>query len=159
MKKSKEINFLRILFIFGIGSVIKFITKPPMKNWVVVFLFKSYIASILDNIIVKKGYIKYPVKLFRIFDISVIFSYLIFPITCVYFNQVTKNSKIKSILFICLLFTAPSTWVEYWLEKNTSLVKYKKSWTWVHSFVSIACTFLFVRALMSVFKGNSGQPD
>ncbi|WP_308160777.1 MULTISPECIES: CBO0543 family protein [unclassified Bacillus (in: firmicutes)] len=83
---------------------------------------------------------------------SVLFSYLIFPISCIYFNQVTRDSGIYGILFKCLLFTLPSTLVESWLEKNTKLIKYKKSWTSLHSFASIAAAFLIVRNLMSLIR-------
>lgn len=147
-----EKNTLRILFIFGIGAFFNLIRKPPMKDWIIIFLLKSYIASILDNLLVKKGYFKYPVNLFKTFDISVLFSYLIFPISCIYFNQVTKNSTTKGILLKCLLFSLPSALAEHWLEKNTKLIKYKKSWTSVHSFFSIASTFLMVRFLMTIIR-------
>ena len=81
-----EKNTLRILFIFGIGAFFNLIRKPPLKDWIIIFLLKSYIASILDNLLVKKGYLKYPVNLFKTLDISALFSYLIFPISCIYFN-------------------------------------------------------------------------
>ncbi|MDQ0244057.1 hypothetical protein J2S09_001602 [Bacillus fengqiuensis] len=91
MGKNFEKTVLKLLFVFGIAAFFNLIRKPPMKDWVIVFLLKSYIASILDVLTVKKEYVKYPVNLFKIFDISVMFSYLLFPITCVYFNQVTNN--------------------------------------------------------------------
>ncbi|MFP5114179.1 CBO0543 family protein [Bacillaceae bacterium C204] len=150
MRNQFEKNILRLLFVFGIGTFFNLIRKPPIKDWLLIFLLKSYIATILDNLLVKKGYIKYPVNLFKTFDISVLFSYLIFPISCIYYNQVTKNSSIFGIIGKCILFTLPSTLVESWLERNTKLVKYKKSWTSLHSFVSIGFTFLIVRALMAL---------
>lgn len=86
MSKQNELIFLRILFLFrfSIGALIQLFRKPPIKDWLIVFLLKSYIASLLDNIVVKKGFIKYPVRTFKLFDISVLFSYLIFPVTCVF---------------------------------------------------------------------------
>lgn len=119
-----------------------------MKDWLMVFLLKGYIASILDNLLVKKGYLKYPVSLFKTFDISVLFSYILFPVTCIYFNQVTKNSGIIAIFSKCILFSLPSAFAEHWIEKKTDLIKYKKGWTSIHSFASIASTFLAVRFLM-----------
>ena len=109
MGKKFEKNFLLIIIAIGIASFCNLIRKPPSKEWLIVFLLKSYIASILDNLAVKKGYIEYPYKLIINFDISVIFSYLIYPISCVYFNQTTKNSNLKGILAQCLLFSIPST--------------------------------------------------
>jgi len=119
-----------------------------MKDWLIIFLLKGYIASILDNLLVKKGYLKYPVSLFKTFDISVLFSYILFPVTCIYFNQVTKNSGLIAIFFKCILFSLPSAFAEHWIEKKTNLIRYKKSWTSIHSFASIASTFLAVRFLM-----------
>ncbi|PLS09568.1 CBO0543 family protein [Neobacillus cucumis] len=160
MGKSFEKTVLRLLFVFGIASFFNLIRKPPMKDWLIIFLLKSYIASILDTFVVKKGYIEYPFKLFKTFDISAIFSYLIYPITCIYFNQVTRNSNIKGILIKCLVFSVPSTIAEHWLEKNTKLVKYKKSWTSLHSFFSIAATFLMVRFLMTLVRKTADkQPE
>ncbi|MFL6559879.1 MAG: CBO0543 family protein [Bacillus sp. (in: firmicutes)] len=152
MRNQFEKNIMKLLFVFGIGTFFNLIRKPPIKDWLIIFLLKSYIATILDNLLVKKGYLKYPVNLFKSFDISVLFSYLLFPISCIYYNQLTKNSSIFGIICKCILFTLPSTIVEQWLERNTKLIEYRKSWTSLHSFVSIASTFLIVRALMTLIR-------
>ncbi|MEH7883731.1 CBO0543 family protein [Bacillus sp. JJ1609] len=148
MGKSDEKKVLWVLFFFGIFSFFQLVKKPPIKDWLIIFLLKGYIASILDNLFVKKGYLKYPVTLFKTFDISVLFSYIIFPVTCIYFNQVTKNSGLIAIILKCILFSLPSSLAEHWIEKKTDLIKYKKGWTSFHSFTSIASTFLAVRFLM-----------
>ncbi|WP_053363254.1 CBO0543 family protein [Bacillus sp. FJAT-27251] len=155
MKKKTEVSILKALFVIGIVSFINLMRKPPIKDWVIIFLLKSYIASIFDAIFVKKGYLKYPVNLFKIFDISVLFSYLIFPVTCIYFNQVTKNSSLGGILFKCLLFSLPSTIAEHFIERKTNLIKYKRSWNSFYSFSTIAATFLIVRFLMMVIRKES----
>ncbi|MEH6904662.1 CBO0543 family protein [Neobacillus drentensis] len=152
MRHQFEKNILRFLFIFGIGTFFNLLRKPPLKDWLIIFLLKSYIATILDNLLVKRGYLKYPVNLFKSFDISVLFSYLIFPISCIYFNQVTKSSSFTGIILKSILFSVPSAIAESWLERNTKLIKYKKSWTALHSFGSIALTFLIVRILMGIIR-------
>ncbi|MEK4670997.1 CBO0543 family protein [Niallia sp. FSL R7-0271] len=152
MSKRNELIFLRILFVVSIGFFLNLIRKPLLKDWLIIFLFKSYIASILDYLVVKKGYITYPVRIFKSFDISVLFSYLIFPVTCVYYNQATKNSKLPGILFKCLLFSLPSAVAEHFIEKHTKLVQYKKGWNSSFSFLSIAFTFLFVRTFISIVR-------
>jgi hypothetical protein len=152
LRNTFEKRTLQILFISGIIAFINSIRKPPLKDWLLVFLLKGYIASILDTLAVKKGYIKYPKKFFELFDISAIFSYLIFPIFCVYFNQVTRKSSILGIIGKSILFSAPSALAEWWLEKNTKLITYKKTWTVTHSFASIAFTFLLVRFLMIIIR-------
>ena len=148
MKRKTEENTLRALLAIGLLAFYRLVRKPPVKDWLLIFFLKSYLASILDNLLVKKGYLKYPVSLFKTFDISVIFSYLIFPVVCIYFNQITRNSSAISIILKSILFTAPSALAEHWLEKNTKLIKYKRNWTSYHSFASIASTFLLVRLLI-----------
>lgn len=152
MSKKSELNFLRVLFLFSIGALIYLFRKPPIKDWLIVFLLKSYISSILDNIVVKKGFIKYPVRTLKIFNISVLFSNLIFPVTCVFFNQVTRNSSLLAILTKCFLFTLSCTAAEFLIEKHTNLVQYKKGWNFLYSFMSIAFTFLFVRFSMMIIQ-------
>lgn len=127
MKKINEVFILRSLFILGIMMFFNLVRKPPIKDWLIIFFFKSYITTILDNILVKKGYLKYPVKIFKSFDYSFLFGYVIFPVTCVYFNQVTRHSSFLGIMFKCIIFTLPSTITEYFLEKHTNLIQYKKS--------------------------------
>lgn len=160
MKRRKLEKFLlRILFVIGIGSFLNLLRKPPLKDWLIIFLLKSYIASILDNLLVKKGYLTYPVKFLKTFDVSVIFSYLLFPVTCIYYNQVTKNSSITGIMVKCLLFSLPSAIAEHWIERKTNLIKYKKSWSSFYSFGSIAATFLIVRfTMMLIRKAAIRQP-
>jgi hypothetical protein len=155
MRKQSELTILRTLFLLGIASFLNLIRKPPIKDWIIIFLLKGYIASIFDAIFVKKGNLKYPVNLFKIFDISVVFSYLIFPVTCIYFNQVTKNSSMGGILFKCLLFSLPSAAAEHLIERKTNLIQYKRSWNSLYSFSTIAVTFLMVRFLMMLIRKKS----
>jgi hypothetical protein len=63
MRNQLEKNILRFLFVSGIGTFMNLIRKPPIKDWLIIFLMKSYIATILDNLLVKRGYLKYPVNL------------------------------------------------------------------------------------------------
>lgn len=126
-----------------------------MKEWLIIFFLKSYIATFLDNLLVRKGYLKYPVNLFKTFDVSVLFSYIIFPITCVYFNQLTRKNGVKGILLKSLIFSAPSTVAEHFLEKYTQLIRYKKSWNSYYSFVTIMATFLMTRVMMGLIRKSS----
>jgi hypothetical protein len=159
LKRKAEQNTLRALLAVGILAFYRLTRKPPVKDWLLIFFLKSYIASILDNLLVKKGYLKYPVSLFRTFDISVIFSYLIFPVVCIYFNQVTRRAGLLSTLLKALLFSAPSAMAEHWLERNTKLIKYKRNWTSFHSFASIASTFLAVRLIMGGIRTVARNKD
>ncbi|KKI92881.1 hypothetical protein WQ54_06770 [Bacillus sp. SA1-12] len=136
----------------GIFSFFNLIRKPPMKDWIIIFLLKSYISTFLDNLAVKNGYIKYPLKLFKSFDISVIFSYLLFPVSCIYYNQLTDHFKIIGTFFITFAFALPMALFENILEKKTRLIKYQKSWGFPHSFGSLFITFITVRAIYKLIS-------
>ncbi|ALC91761.1 hypothetical protein AM500_19725 [Bacillus sp. FJAT-18017] len=152
MKKKYEITFLKTLIVFGIAFFFNILRKPPIKDWLIVFFLKGYISSFLDVIVVKKGYVAYPVNLFKAFNISVVFSYLLYPVICVYFNKATKQSNILVVLFKNVLFTTPMVLAETWLEKHTNLIKYKKGWNWRHSYASIFGTFLAVRTIAYIIN-------
>lgn len=155
MKNKFEKTILSSLFVAGLLFFFPLIRKKPskeMNDWLLVFFIKSYISSILDTIINKKGYVKYPVNLGKNFNISVLFSYLLFPLACIYFNQVTKNSSLTGTLVKVIFLGGPMALIESWLEKNTKIIKYGRGWNSFTSFVSISFTFLFVRGIMSIIR-------
>jgi hypothetical protein len=154
-KNKKEKKLLAFLLFSGLLSFLNAIRKPPLKDWVIIFLLKGYISSILDKFVVKKGYIAYPVKLIQSFDISFIFDYLLFPLTCVYYNQATYGKPVPTILLRVLFFSIPMTVVEQWLERKTHLVEYKKGWNWRFTFLSLNLTFLAVRGIISIIRNVS----
>lgn len=158
MKQTFERNTLRVLLVFGVIMFIKLIMKPPTKDWMLVFLFKGFISSILDKLAVTKGKIVYPVNLFKSFDISFLFDYLLFPIACVYYNQITKTSNVAGILFKSLYFSVPMSVVEYYFETRTSLIKFRNGWNIYVSFVTLTVTFLITRMyIMLIRKADNSQ--
>ncbi|WP_394186270.1 CBO0543 family protein [Metabacillus halosaccharovorans] len=106
----------------------------------------------LDKLVVRKGYISYPVKLFKSFDISFIFDYLLYPIACVYYNQVTKSSNLFGILIKTLFFSVPMALVEHFFETRTSLINFKKGWNAFTSFYSMTFTFLMSRTFIAIIR-------
>lgn len=155
VKRQFEKNTLKFLYVACILSFLPLIRRKPteeMNEWIIIFLVKSYISSLLDTIVNKKGFVKYPVNLTKYFNISVLFSYLLFPLTCVYFNQITKNSNIIGILIKAIFFSAPMAIIEDFLEKNTKLVKYHKGWNSIISFISITSTFLLSRGIIAIIR-------
>jgi hypothetical protein len=159
VKKGNEKNLLVFLLLFGLVSLVNLIRKPPVKDWVIIFLLKGFLSSILDKLIVKKGYISYPVKLLKLFDTSFIFDYLLFPITCVYYNQITHQKKLKTIITRVFYFSIPMTIVEQWIENKTNLVKYKKGWNWSYTFITLNGTFLLVRAIIGLIRMKTEKED
>ena len=158
MKQTFEKNVLRTLLIIGIISFINLIRKPPTKDWLLIFLFKGFLSSILDNLIVKEGYIKYPIKLFKSFDFSFIFDYLLYPISCVYYNQVTAKSNIVGIFVKTFYFSIPMTVTEHFLEKKTALIKFKKGWNSLTSFCTLSITFLISRGFIAIVRKANNSP-
>ncbi|WP_421384816.1 CBO0543 family protein [Bacillus salacetis] len=152
MRKRNEQSLLIFLLLFGLISLVNLVRKPPVKDWIIIFLLKGFLSSILDNVMVKKGYVRYPVKLFKIFDTSFIFDYLLFPITCVYYNQLTYQNGLNSIIKRVFYFSIPMTIVEQWLENKTNLIKYKNGWNWLYTLLSLSGTFLFVRAMIGLIR-------
>jgi hypothetical protein len=158
MNHKFEKNTLRFLLIFGVIAFYKLMKKSPTKDWMMVFLFKGYLSSILDKLVVRKGYVNYPVKLFKSFDISFIFDYLLYPIACVYYNQVTKSSNITGIILKSFYFSLPMTIVEHFFEKSTSLIRYKKGWNTYTSLVTLTTTFLISRGFIAIIRKANNKP-
>ena len=152
MGRKFEKNLIKLLYFFGIGSFIFSIKKPLAKDWLLVFFIKSYYASLVDQLVVKKSYVQYPTRIPSKVRTSLLFDYILFPITCVFYNQLTKDSPIIQCLLKVLYFSVPMTITELWLEKNTHLVKYKKGWNWKTTFNSLSFSFLLVRFSMSVIR-------
>nr|WP_323131901.1 CBO0543 family protein [Bacillus infantis] len=103
----------------------------------------------------------YPVKLVKSFDVSFIFDYLLYPIACVYCNQVTRTSSLIGILMKALCFSLPMALVEHFFEKRTSLIKFKKGWNSLISFFSLTVTFLISRTFIAIIRkaNNTPVPD
>lgn len=81
---------LRVLALLGSALVVKVIRKDSLRDWVIIFLLKGSLASFIDAIMTNKNLIKYPVRFMpQYFRINILFDYLLFPIMCVLFNQMT----------------------------------------------------------------------
>jgi hypothetical protein len=158
MNQKFEKNTLRFLLVFGIIAFGKLMKQSPAKDWLLIFFFKGYLSSILDKLVVRKGYIKYPVKLFKSFDISFIFDYLLYPIACVHYNQVTKSSNILGILLKVFYFSIPMSLIEHFFETRTSLISYRKGWNIYTSLISLSTTFLISRGFIAITRKAHNNP-
>lgn len=74
---------------------------------------------------------------------------------CVFYNQFTNNSRLIEALKQVFYFSIRITALEYWLEKKTRLVKYKKAWNWRYTLSSITGSFLIIRLLMFLIRKGS----
>lgn len=152
---------LRFLMVFGLIMFANLMRKPPTKDWLLIFLFKGYISSILDKTIVTKNKIIYPVKLVKWFDISFVFDYILFPVVCVYYNQITKSSSLIWIIIKIFYFSIPMTLLEYFFETRTSLIKFRNGWNIYHSFLTMSLSFLVSRAYIALIRNadNTNVPE
>lgn len=144
----KDRTILNLFTIFGIGGSIFFLLrrKGDLKDWFLIYLIKTLVSTLFDGPVIKRKYLKYPHRYFpKLFDSNIVFLYILFPLSCVMYNQFTYNMKpLKSILSV-FLFSGPMTLIENWLEKNTKLVEYHKGWNSYITFIVLSFTFLLVK--------------
>ncbi|MBD8067378.1 CBO0543 family protein [Bacillus sp. PS06] len=144
---------LKFLTIIGFALLPVLIRKPPIKDWFLVFFIKGMLTGILDNIVVTKNKVSYPVRHYpKHFKIHLLFDFLLFPIACVFYNQLTYRSSIPGIIFKVFYLSVPMAIIEYFAEKYTNLLKFKNNWNSLYSLISLTCTFWFVRASIALIR-------
>jgi hypothetical protein len=154
-KLSFEQLFLWVLFFLGILLLIFSLRKPPIKDWLFVFMFTGYCSSILGVIAVEKGMLSYPVRLFGdFFDTSPLYELLLLPVVNIYYYQTTYLSSWIGIIGQGFIYTTVLTFVEVILERYTDLIHYK-TWTWQNSFLSIFLILFLIRAVNQFLNKRS----
>ena len=149
----KDKTILKVITIIGISGLTFLFKKGPMKDWFLVYLFKTFITTMIDGPVVKKRLVTYPYRYFsRYFDTNIIFDYLIFPLLCVFYSQFTYNSKLLKTILSVFLFSLPMTIVQVILEKTTGLVKYSKNWSWFHTLSVLTLTFWSSRSFIALIR-------
>ncbi|WP_245747386.1 CBO0543 family protein [Anaerobacillus alkalidiazotrophicus] len=119
---------LNIITLIGVrGWAFLFRRKGDLKDWFIIYLFKTLVSTLIDGPVIKKKYVQYPKRYFpTLFDSNIAFLYLLFPLSCVIYNQFTyKMNPLKTFLSV-FLFSASIALVENRLEKNTNLVRLPK---------------------------------
>lgn len=151
-----EKKALRGLLLFGLFLMPITIRRERTKEWVIIFFFKGILSSILDTFLTRNNKVSYPKRLLpNYFKINILFDYLLFPISCVVYNQVTYHSKPIGIIIKAGLFSLPLTILEVMFEKNTRLIKFKNGWTWGHTFISEMITFICSRLFIEFLRKYS----
>lgn len=159
MKISKEKLILYSLTGFGITSFPFLLKKQPRKDWFLIYFMKGFISSFIAFLVVGKDWISYPKRLMpKYYKISIVFDYLLFPISCVAYNQFTMNMKAFPAIITVFLFSVPMTIIEVILERVTGLIKYKKNWSWYITFITLTSTFWFVKGA-TYFINKMNQPE
>lgn len=145
---TKEWMIHAAVIVLVILIFIRVFRTPYTRDWVIVFLLKAYIASFVGVIVVKHGWIDYPVRLLpEYFDNSILFEYLAFPASCLLFNLTTLHSDHRGIILQTVLYSGVMSAVEVALEQHSQVIRYH-GWMWYDTFVTLAVTFLMVRYAM-----------
>lgn len=137
------ITFLLLIFVVDWRYV---------RDWVVVFFFKCTIDFVWGGAVQNLGLLEYPVRLFpHYFRTSLLFEVWVFPVLCIWYNQVTRRRGLIAIICYALLFSAGMTAIEYPLELYTNLIKYI-DWSWFTTFYTLTLTFLASRAFIAIYR-------
>lgn len=145
--------FLSLVIILIVGSLPIVLRKPPIKDWVLVYLFNAVTNGIIDKIIASLNIVKYPVRLFpNFFETSITFDFFAYPFITILYNQLTYRDKPFAIIYKVFLLAIPILVIELWAEKNTSLIKWKKGWSWYHTFFSIIIKSLVTRIFIGAVR-------
>lgn len=152
-------SFLCLILIVTLGSLPMTLRKPPIKDWIIVYLFNAVTNGIIDNILTTLDIVKYPVRIFsKLFEISVVFDFVIYPFITILYNKWTYNDRWFSIFYKIFLLAIPMLIIELWAEKKTSLIKWKKGWSWYHTYLSIVLKSIITRTCIGIVrKVEKGQ--
>jgi hypothetical protein len=144
-----EIILLWLLLIGGIGLFILSLRKPPQKDWLLIFFMTGFFAVFLGVIVVEEHLIRYPVNLFKHFQSSVLFEFLLFPVLCIYYSPATSHSGFWGIILKALVYSSVLSILEFFLEKYTDLIDYLH-WEWYYTLVSVFLFMIIVRSIMGL---------
>ncbi|VBB07798.1 Hypothetical protein LUCI_3063 [Lucifera butyrica] len=122
------------------------------RDWIVVYLFANCLAFVWSSPIVNLGLIDYPVRLLpHFYNTSILFELWVFPVLCILYNQITRESGLWPVIYYALFFSAGIVAVEYPLELYTELIVYK-SWTWFTSLYTLTFSFLIIRIFIAFYR-------
>ncbi|MBU8906193.1 CBO0543 family protein [Desertibacillus haloalkaliphilus] len=143
----RDKSVLIFVWCMTIVLLFKFVPKEKVRHGILAFLFKQLITWVFGLMVVEKGLIKYPVRLFfhKANKSSFSFEYFIYPTICAIFNvnYPEYGSRLKKSLYY-LLLTGLLTLGEVVAERYTNLIHYVK-WRWYWSFITMGVAFYFSR--------------
>lgn len=147
-------NFLRWSLVLNLLLVLPIICrKPPIKDWLLVYLFNAVTNGILDSFLSAYNIIQYPVRFLpKVFKTHILFDFLVYPTFTIIYNQITRKDKPFAIFYKLLFFTIPMTLIELWAVRKTKLIKWKKEWKWYHSFIGFTVKSLITRLFIGVVR-------
>ncbi|HET7577785.1 MAG TPA: CBO0543 family protein [Bacillales bacterium] len=140
-----------LLLLFGLALIPFCFRKPPFKDWSIIFLLAGFLSGMLDLFVTAKKFLIYPTKVYGDIRVSLLFDYLLFPITGVLYNQITYRSGILGALGKALYLSVPMTIIEAWMNRYTKLIKWVR-WKWWYTLLTLTFTFWLERATIAVIR-------
>ncbi|WP_185806846.1 CBO0543 family protein [Bacillus sp. HMF5848] len=139
---TKDKGILVCIWAVTIVALLLFIPKDKVRHGVLAFLYKQIVTWLFGLVVVDKGLIAYPIRIFsKANKSSFSFEYFFYPSLCAIFNIHYPEGKSKWLKGFYYLFHAGFiTLVEVCAEKYTNLIQYKR-WSWYWSFLTIATTY------------------
>ncbi|QQK77953.1 hypothetical protein HUG15_21805 [Salicibibacter cibarius] len=150
---------LRLLLVIGLACLPFTFAGRNVKERAIVFFSTGYFASSAAQYVVREKKLNYTVRpLRKYFDTNVLYEHLLLPLLSVWFMQTTSRSKLPGIIAQAFMYSGAHTSVEYFIEKKTKLIKWKK-WSWVHNVCALTMALLGSRGILSVFRWLSKRYD
>ncbi|WP_332327685.1 CBO0543 family protein [Metabacillus litoralis] len=69
-----------------------------------------------------------------------------------YYNQWTLNSRPIGIFLKAIILITPQIILETLAERKTKLIRWKKGWSWYHSFLSMILKLLLCRSIIAIIR-------
>lgn len=153
LKNKFEVKFLRNLLILNLIVIIPvMLRKPPIKDWVIVYSLNAVTNSIIDSCLVAKGMLEYPVRFLpKAFKNHILFDSLVYPT----FSVIKDKPVVMLLKLIC--FTIPFSIFEYWADRKTNLIRWKKNWGFHHTFFSITIKSFVTRLVIGIIRRISNK--
>jgi hypothetical protein len=149
----KDRNILKFSLFLGLCFLPILFRKPSFKIWSVIYLTNGIASHLTDRALVAKKKLSYPIRLVpHLTKNSLVYDYIVCPLISVAYCQATKNSKLLGTLVKGLLFAVPQVVIEFIAERKTQLIKYKRGWTILHSYVGILAVKLVFRGLYEILR-------
>jgi hypothetical protein len=159
MKRKKDKIFLHTFLALNLLAIIPVLfRKPPVKDWLLIYLFDALSNGIADRFLVAHNFVSYPIRLLpSVFKTHILFDYLIHPTYAVLFNQFTQKDRPFTTFLKLILLLVPLSIFEFWAAKYTNLINWKAGWKWYYSFVTLTLKSLFTRTLIGMLRNAAGR--
>jgi hypothetical protein len=147
---------LIVTTIIGLCFVPILFRKKYIKSSLIIFVIAGVVNALLENYLVAKDYVIYPVRYFpEIFKYHVMYDFLVCPLISVAYCQTSSRKNLKNIYVQGLLYSGFQTLLEYIMVTKTDFIQYN-NWDIWHTFVLlIAYKIVFIRGIWELLSNWS----